>query len=233
MKSTIRTITGAAALALLSTTLGNLQAQVTCVLALSGSVSVQGSSTDDGAVTKYASPTKHSFVTKDILKNLALDENAAGKYNATTFPAGAKLVAIISSRGNDNGDFQVLDKNNNLLVDVTNIISISYGDYGNFIISGKQKDSTGLSNPSRVVSNVLRINYDDSRVTGNAGFKFYMSGIITGTTTDTLSKSATGAYTETKSFKMSPAMGEGVYQSQTFVLTGNMSGAGKGALTLP
>jgi hypothetical protein len=198
MKLKSNIIAGTATLAFLAITAGSIEGQVPAIIALTGTASMQGSSTNNGTVTQYAAPTKYAFATKDILQNLALDENAAGKYKPTTFPSGAQLVATVSNNGPNKGTFQVLDKNNHLLVDVSNIISMSYGTYGNLIISGNQNGNTGLSSPSRTVSNVLTISYDDSGITGSVRFRFYMTGIITGTTSDTTPSGKTRVYTETR-----------------------------------
>ena len=233
MKLRSNIIAGAAALAFLAITAGSIEGQVKTIVAFTGTALVQGSSTNNGAVTQYAAPAKQALATKDILQHLALDENAAGKYKSTTFPSGAQLVAIISNTAGNKGTFQVLDKNNNLLVDVSNILSISYGTYGHSIISGLQNDDTGLSAPSRAVSNVLTISYDDSGITGSVGFRFYMTGMITRTTTDTTPSGKTRVYTETQSGTMSTAAGEGDYQGQPFVFTGSLTLSGQGTFRLP
>jgi hypothetical protein len=233
MKLKSNIIAGTATLAFLTIAAGNIEAQVRAIVGFTGTALVQGSSTKNGTVIQYAAPAKQAFATKDILQNLALDENAAGKYKSTTFPSGAQLVAIISNTAENKGTFQVLDKNNNLLVDVSNILTISYGTYGNFIISGAQNGNTGLSTPSRTVSNVLTISYDDSGITGSVKFRFYLTGIITGTTTDTTPNGRTGVYTETQSGTMSTAAGEGDYQGQPFVFTGSLTLSGQATLRLP
>ena len=108
---------GAVALMVLTLGAGAVHAQVTQVLTIKATASVQGgysySYNSHTYVTTYttAAPIKHSVATKDLLTLLATDYK-------TTFPSGAKLIS------NDNG-IQVVDKNNNLLQDVSSIISIN------------------------------------------------------------------------------------------------------------
>jgi hypothetical protein len=229
MKLKTKIIAGAAVLASLTFAATGLQAQVTVPFTITATASVQGSSTNNGTVTTYAAPTSMTLDTKQILADLAKDEFAAGIWSSSTFPGGAKLVVIING-----GDFQVLDKAGNFLVDVTNILSVTYGGIdGNFITSGKQNDNTGLSSPTITVSNIATFSYDDTNIIGSVGLQFYLTGIVTGKTTDTTPNTNTGVYTETKSFKWSNTAGEGNYQSRELLLTGSLTGSGKGTLTLP
>ena len=229
MKLATKIMAGTAALAFLTLATGS-QAQVTLTITLSGSVSVQGATNDNGTVTAYASPAKKTFATKDILKNLALDEYAENNFPSNSFPAGAKLVVVT---GNNNGEFLVVDKSGtNVLVDVSDIIFAQDGIIGNYIASGKQNDTTGLASPSKTYQHVFTIGYDDSKIPGGGGvgFQFYMTGLMTDSTTDTTPNATTGAYTESKSAKMS-AIGEGNYQGQPFVLTGSLNASGKATLS--
>ena len=203
-------------------------AQLAEVLTITLTASVQNpNSTDNGTVTTTPAPVKHSVDTKDILLWLAQDENAETNYGSTTFPSGAKLVTI---NGNSQ-DFQVLDKNNNLLVDVSDILSSSNPGNNN-IFSGKQNDTNQLAAPTTTSSSLLTITFDDTAIVGGVGVKFFLTGIGTGKTTDTAPNATTGAYTETDSGALSTAAGEGSYQGNPFVCTGTASASGKGTLNI-
>lgn len=211
-----------AALAFLALSAGSLQAQVTNVITFSLTGMVQGGSTDNGTTTTTASPTKHTLATKDILSLLATDES-------TVFPSGAKLVVI--GGGGDDLVFQVLDKNNNFLVDVSDIISgEGTGNFGQDIFSGKQIDANSLSSPTITDLQIFTIFYDD---TGDGGtLQFYLTGLITNTTTDTTPNNITGVYKETQSHKLSTGAGDGNFQGTPLVLTGSFSASGSANLTL-
>ena len=230
MKLATKIMAGTAALALLTLAAGSLQAQVTNVITLSLSVSVQGNSTDVNGVTIAAAPIKHTVATKDILGFLAQAENAEGNYLAgTTFPTGAKLV-VISSSNNNNPVFQVLAANNSFLVDVSDIITSADGTFGNDIYSGKQNDTTLLAATSETDLHILTMQYDDTWIMGSQDVKFYVTGLMTSTTTDTVPNATTSVYTESQSHKLASGTGEGTYQGQPFVLTGTMSATGKATL---
>ncbi len=159
---------------------------------------------------------------------MAQAENAEGNYPAgTTFPTGAKLVVVTG----DNPLFQVLDANNNLLVDVSDILSSADGTFGNDIYSGKQSDLTGVAATATTDLHILTVKYDDTGIGGSVGVKFYMTGLMTTKVTETVA--VAGVYTRTESVKLASGTGEGSYQGQDFVLTGTLSASGKGTLILP
>jgi hypothetical protein len=237
---------GTVALACLILGAGGLHAQVTQVLTIKASASVQGgystsTNSHTGIITyTYATPTKHSVATKDILALLATD-------NQTTLPSGAKLVIshvtppdgvvtlapdgnspVINNVNNMDEDFQVVDKNNNLLMDVSDIMSINIAG-GNDITSSKSTSS----NPGRGTSSneqLLSISFDDTGVGGN--LKFFLTGIRTGKTTDTTPSKTTGAYTESSSSSLSSGTGEGSYRGNPLVCTGTVSTSGKVSLNI-
>jgi hypothetical protein len=161
--------------------------------------------------------------TKRILEFLAKDEYAEGNYASSNFPAGAKLVVI-------DGDFQVLGTSNKFLVDVSDILSVETG--ANNIVSGKINDSTGLYDNFGTSLCIVRFNYDDSRISGGVGLQFYLAGLMTSIVTDTTTN-ASGVYTETDCDSSDFAAGEGNYQGTPFVITGSLTLAGRGTLTLP
>jgi hypothetical protein len=213
-----------AALAFLALAVGSVQAQVTNVITFSLTGMVQGSSTDNGTTTTTASPTKLALATKNILSLLAEDKS-------TTFPTGAKLVVIGGQGGEGDLDFQVVDKNNNFLVDVSDIISAEgTGNFGQDIFSGKQTDITSLSSPTITDMQIFTISYDDTGAGGS--LEFYLTGLITNTTTDTTPNNITGVYKETQSHKLSSGAGDGNFDSTPLVVTGSFSASGSANLTL-
>ena len=205
---------GAAFLAAM--TLQTVQTQVTNLVTITATAEAQGGTNDNGTVTTIKKPTKLTLDTKQILAFLAEDEYAEGEYASTNFPTGAKLVVI-------GGDFQVLDKTNNFLVDVSDILSIEKGT--NDIVSGKINDSTGLYENSATKVYILRISYDDSGISGGAGLQFYLAGLMRCTVTNT-APNESGFYTETDSDRMDASAGQGHYQDRSFVITGSLTLAG-------
>jgi hypothetical protein len=238
MKTKTLLFAGAAALALMTLAAGNLQAQqatVTNTVSISFTAAFQNSTTDKNDVSTTPAPIIRSANTSLILKWLASDENEEGNYTTgSTFPAGAKLVAISSST-NNSPDFQVLDKHNNFLVDVSDLLSVTNsGVFGSDISSGKTSDSTGLADPSQLDQQVYTVIYDDSFSTGLVQFSF--TGVIKNTTTDSKPNSTTGVYKETQSHNISSGQGDGAYEGVPAVVTGGSfkaSGSGPGIILLP
>jgi len=144
----------------------------------------------------------------------------AADYN-TTFPSGAKLIMDGNS-----GKVEVVDKNNNLVQDVSSIISIN-APGNNDITSGKSTSSNpGVGTSSDL--QLLTIKYDDTGAGGS--LQFFLTGIGTGKTTDSTPNKTTGAYTESSSGSLSSGTGEGNYQGNPFVCTGTASASGKATL---
>ena len=247
-------IAGTVALACLTLGAGGLHAQVTQVVTIKATASVQGgystsTNSHTGIITyTYATPTKHSVATKDLLALLALDENAEGNYPDTNFPAGAKLVMTPVTPDPDGGSvslepvgntpvinnvtisddfFQVVDKNNNALADVSEIISINRAG-GNDITSSKSTSSTGLGTSTDL--QLISLKFDDTGVGGS--LKFFLTGIGTDKTTNTTPNKTTGAYTESSSSSLSSGTGEGSYLGNPFVCTGTVSTSGKATLNI-
>lgn len=223
MKHFTKVCLATASVGLLSLFGGTLQAQIIQTLSFTLTASVQSENqTDNGTTTTTPAPTKVTVTTKQILATLATDEFAAGNWSSTTFPSGAKLAAV-------DGDFEVLDKNNNLLVNVSNIISSSDGE--NEVFSGKEDDATGLASPSTSNAHILTISFDDTAINGGSNLKLYIHGVAKSTRTDTKPNATTGNYTETRSGSITGAAGEGTMDGTPFVVTGNASATGKGTLT--
>lgn len=226
MKTMSTLIAVVSALAFMAST-GSTQAQVTNLITLTISALAQSNTNDDGTFTTAPAPSKHTIATKDILSLLAMAKHAENNaYPSTNFPAGAKLVVVTG----DNPAFQVLTSTNTLLADVSDIINSDDGKFGNYVYSGKQNDTNNLASPITTNLHILTIKYDDTWINGSVGVKFYMIGLMTSTTTDTVPTA--GVYTQTESHKLASGTGEGIYQGQQFVLTGTMSASGKATLTL-
>ena len=227
MKLKNKIIAGAAMLAFLAFSAGGLHAGVTNLLTIKATLLGQMSSTTNGSIVTAAAPAKATVTTANILNALATDEHAEAHLLGTPFPAGAKLVVI---DGNGGGSFKVLDANNQVIVDVSDILSASNGK--NDIFSGSQNDVTGLASTTVADDNLLIFTYDDSGIlVGGAGLKFSMQGLSENKTTDTAP--VAGVYTETHSSKVVDATGEGNVEGHPFVLFGSLTAAGKGTLILP
>jgi hypothetical protein len=223
MHLTTKTIITAALTGLMTLVAASSKADSTTTntITVAFTASVQGNTNDDGTITTVAAPSKHSVATANLLSWLALAENGEGNFPSNSFPSGAKLVVFQQ-------DFMVLDKNNNLLVDVSDIISATDSKFGVSVVSGKQNDTTGLAATSETELHLLTIHYDDTGIPGSNNVKFYLMGMMTSTTTDTAPNSSTQIYTETQSHKLASGIGEGFYQGQPFTITGTLSAIGKG-----
>ena len=224
MKLRTKIIAGIAALAFLTFAAGSLQAQqVTNLLAITATIQEQGGTNNNGTVTTVAAPTKLALNTKQILVFMARDEYAAGRYAFTNFPAGAKLAAIVSETSYI---CQVLDKNNNLIVDVSNILRIPINGIVE-VHSGKTENSTGWGDPTVTKLQVPTIDYDDSGIIGGVRFQCNMTGLMKSTVTYAIS-SSTKTLGVTTSAKIAAFAGTGSYEGTHFVITGSLSAAGKG-----
>lgn len=224
MKLKNKIIAVTAALAFLTFAAGSVRADETLVLTITGTTLTQNTnSTTKNGITTVPAPTKTSVTTQLILQALAVDEHAETNYPSATFPAGAKLVVT----GHNGDDFQVWGKTNNLLVDVSDILTSSNGN--NDISSGKQNEDTGLASPTETDEQLLTLTYDDSFIDGGVGLQFSSTGLITNTQTDSTPKN--GVYTETLSGKGALA-GEGSLQGNPFVFSGTISAAGTATRSL-
>ncbi len=188
-------------------------------------------------------PVKHSITSKQILQFLAEDEHAEGSYASSNFPAGAKLVALMPSFdlqsyydwiGGTNKEvatFQVRDKNNALLVDVSDILSFSYGSNSAFttndIYAGKFDQTTGLALPTWTVLQRATLIFNDTGIIGGGGLHFSLTGIETSKFTDTIPNVTTGFYTETQTHKISSGEGSGIFEDRILFVTGTVSANSK------
>jgi hypothetical protein len=208
-------LTTLAAVAACST--GTLRAGVLQAVTITVTTYTQNSSNDNGTATTAGNPIVKTYNTQAILNLLALDKQAQGEWNSSVFPAGSKLAA--------NDGWFVVDRANNVLADVSDIISVSDG--ANEILSGKQNDATLLASPSLKKMAIAALAFDDTAIAGGNNVSFYLQGLSTKTTTDTTPTSA-GVYTETQTIKVTGAAGEGTWSDGTpFVCSGNVTTTGK------
>jgi N-methylhydantoinase B/oxoprolinase/acetone carboxylase alpha subunit len=231
---------GSVMMAFLTLGAGGLHAQVTNLVTITATAQVNGKysysyNNKTGVTTySYASPTKVTFGTKQILARLAVAENAEGNYGATNFPSGAKLV-VVSSYNSSGPDFQVMSSKNVLLVDVKDILT---GSGSGGIYSGKtsnqyenNQDFDILSDPSTTSEEIFTLTYNDTGAFGGTGIQFYLTGLATSETTDATPNSKTLAYKETDSYTMSSSAGDGTYFGNQLVITGSLTASGSAELT--
>ena len=185
----------------------------------------QGGFADNGTVRTYDQPLTSRMNTKDLLNQLALDKYAESNYAKTFFPPGSKLAI-----NNTNGAFVVVNGNNELLVDVSDIMSFSSGT--NDILSGRVSNTTGLARPKTTELIYASLNFDDTFILpgviipgpGSYGnLKFFVSGLDTVKTTDSTPGSA-GNYRESTSDSFKNGAGEGQSGGAQCVVTGSIRG---------
>jgi hypothetical protein len=194
--------------------------QVTNILTVTATAQLQGGTNVSLAVTTILEPTRYAVDTRHILLWLAEDEHAEGHYGSATFPADAQLAAIGS-------DFEVLDGNKKLLVDVSDILTGQSGT--NSVIAGRVTDRTRLYDPTATELQIFTLTFDDSPIVGGVGIKFYLLGLMTNKITDT-APDKKGIYKESLSSDMPVAVGEGNFQGTPFVISGSLKSAGETTL---
>jgi hypothetical protein len=207
---------------------GNLRAQdklddlnvVTVALKLQ--LQAPGYNGKNGLTRTYAKPKAQSLNTKNLLDRLALDKQAQGFYAANTFPGGSKLAVAADH-------FVVVKSNNELIVDVSDIVSFKSGT--NDILSGSVNASTGLASKKTTELILVALNFDDTFIVGGSDLKFSVQGLDTVSTTDSTPNSSSGKYVENTSDKINNAAGEGQSGIAPFVVTGSIKGSRKTTLT--
>jgi hypothetical protein len=201
---------------------GMLKAQVLQTVSISGTMLAQGTNTDNNTTTTTKAPTRTTITTASVLKQLALDENAAGNYGSTKFPPGAKLKYLAGT------GFQV-DNGTNELVDVSDILSLEVNGL-NDISAGSYSDANGQGMPpsSQTDYQLVTITYDATSLGGTT--KYFVTGLAT-STTRTTNPSAKGNYSETDSFSFQSGTGEGINAAgASIVITGfTISASGSAA----
>lgn len=186
---------------------------------------LQGSFTDDGTVRTYAKPTIQRLDTKGLLDILAADKYAQTNYPANFFPAGSKLALTGS------GAVVVVNRNNELLVDVSDIIRIETSTNG--IISGRVDNNTGLARPNDTELAITRITFDDTTIIGGKNFSFVIQGLDSIKTNDAVPNQSNGKYREVSNSQATNAAGEGQSNGTRFIITGSFKGSLNAVLQLP
>lgn len=202
------------------------KAQITNLFTVSLTVQYQNEGVDNaaGTVTTYPSPGSQKVATKDLLSLLAEDEYVQGYYPNTNFPAGAKLAYV-------DGQFLVLDKTNNVLCDVSDILYLE-GDTDQ-VLSGKLSDllSDDAGDPfpasTYTTLNYVYFSFDDTFIIGGYNLSFYVGGVDKSVTSATAPNLTTGVYTESKTHTISTSSGSGYADGNYFVVTGSITASGK------
>lgn len=184
---------------------------------------LQGDFVDDGSLRNYANPTIARFGTKELLATLAADKYAQTNYPANYFPAGAKLAVTQA------GAFVVVNRNNELLADVSDIMHFTTGT--NDIVSGRVDNTTGLASPNRKDLVLVTLNFDDTSITNGSNLRFSMLGLDQVKTRDS-KPGGGGNYNENTTDQISNAVGEGQSGDTPLIITGTIHGNGKARLNL-
>lgn len=194
------------------------------VITVQFKLEVQGSFTDNGSVRTYNKPEKQKLATKDLLSILAADKYAQTNYPANFFPSGAKLAIT------EEGFVVVVNGNNELLVDVSDIIHFASSTNG--IISGKVDNSTGLASSSTKEQAMAVMSFDDTFIDGGENLSFIVQGIDQISTNDSQPGQG-GNYNEYTKDEIKNAAGEGQTGGDRFTITGKINGNRSAKLTLP
>jgi hypothetical protein len=203
------------------------QGQVSLQASFSTTIQVQTTNqTDNGTTSVSPAPTTMRFGTKEMLAQLALDENAAGHYDSTKFPAGAKLVYIDDP---DSPRYEVLDRSNNLLLDVSDMFYHTFAGNGVAVTVGKTTDATGAGTTTQ--QGLDTWTYED----GEYGpISMSMTGL--GTLKRTVSApNKSGVQTISESFSLKNASGQGhiTLNEINAVMTGSEQASGKATQSSP
>jgi hypothetical protein len=182
----------------------------------------QGSFSDDGTTRIYSSPVTRKLNTKDLLNQLARDKFAQGSYGANFFPKGSQLAL-------SGGFFVVVDGNSQLIVDVSDILQITYGT--NSVLSGRINDTTDLPSPKTTEMTLVQLVFDDNFISGGGNVSFLIQGLDTIKTKDTVL--LTGGYQEVASESVKSISGAGQNSATPFVVNGSLHGSRNEKITAP
>jgi len=174
-------------------------------------------------VTTTPAARSRFFSTTDFLKRLAIDENNAANWPSNTFPRNVRLAVV--------GDKFSVVLGTNVLVDVSNIIGIEFGN--STIMSGRQNDTNNLASPTITTMHIAKLNFDDTALNPTNGLRFFMQGLLTETVTDSTISRTTSTFTETQTASLPSAAGEGSGavgsgSDQPILVTGSLSASGSG-----
>jgi hypothetical protein len=200
-------MTGAVAALMLAAT---ARADVTNIVRLTLTASIQNTSSENGAIVTTLAPVKKTVTTTQLLGYLA-----QAVWGTPSFPPGAKLALVTSSP--TDGYFVVIDPQYNVLADVSYIMSFSAGTV---VYSGKQ-DFYGNAAPTLKGLEIVRIDYDDTYDGGS--IQFSVRGLLSGSVSQ-------GTTTVTQSATVANVTGEGNYQSIPLVVSGSMTFKGTAKL---
>jgi hypothetical protein len=167
-----------------------------------------GYNSQNGTVREFANPVVQSINTKNLLDRLSLDKGMK-------FPGSAKLAV-------SGTNVIVVAGNNNLIVDVSDIISFTAGN--NDILSGTTNNVTGLAAASTSELILVGFRFDDTSVTNGTDLSFSVTGLDTVRTKDSTPSATTGKYNETTSDRLNTAQGEGHSGGVPFVISGTIQG---------
>jgi len=182
-------------------------------LAFALNASVQSSNTVVGTVSNTPAPTVQSLATKNLLSVLANDAHVEGSWPSNSFPKNTLLALA--------GESFVVLNGTNLLLNVSDKLVSNAGNPK--ITAGKFSTVNGLVVPKTKAQSIQigGITFDDTFEPADYNLKFYLDGVLTRTTTDTVPVS--GAYSETRTLSLSTAAGDGYAQGVPFVCTGTVS----------
>jgi hypothetical protein len=189
---------------------------------VSFSLQSQGSISDDGTTRIFANTVSRKIDTKDLLNQLARDKYAQGSYTANFFPSGSQLAL-------SGGLFIVVDRNDQLIVDVSDILQFFNGT--NEVLSGKINDTTGLASPKITDLTIVQLTFDDTFIPGGGQLNFSLQGLDMVKIKDT--SLITGGYTEASSDNVKNITGAGQINGIAFIVAGSMQGSRSEKLAVP
>lgn len=182
----------------------------------------QGSFSDDGTTRIYGSPVTRKLNTKDLLNQLARDKFAQGGHGANFFPNGSQLAL-------SGGFFVVVDRNSQLIVDVSDILQITYGT--NLVLNGRVNDTTKLASPKTTEMTLMQLAFDDNFIVGGGNVSFMIQGLDTIKTKDTAL--LTGGHKEVSSESVKNISGDGQTSATPFVVNGSLHGSRSEKISAP
>lgn len=194
-------------LTLIGISIVTAEAQTTNAVNFSLTAYVQNTSNDNGTIVTTAAPVRRRAATKDLMTYLEQDLGP--------FPQGSQLALV--AIGSSGGLFEIVDSHGNFVEDLTGIMDLSVGT--NVVFSGKNFSGITTAAPTQKGLTIVRVSFDDTRITGGAGIQFYFQGLLSGTITD---RTVQGNIVETQTGTMTGA-GEGTYQNIPMMVSGSMS----------
>ncbi|MGD0351064.1 MAG: hypothetical protein ABSB84_12240 [Verrucomicrobiota bacterium] len=195
-------------------------------VAITGTMTIETTYSDNGTVTTFNPPTKQSITSKSLLPIIAQDEFNEGNYSSPVFPPGSFLVLLDDEDNFSDSYFVVENSAGTVLVDVSDLIV--YTIENTVFTSGKETDATGLVKSFKE-SYIGTFSFDDTGAGGDLTFALQFLADVS--VTDSAPKS--GTYTETVSAKLSSGNGPAILNSANAVITGTASGSGKAVFLLP